>query len=340
MKMRARGGSWRRRSLRRSKRVTRPQRIAPRRPAKRRTGTRTATPSSNRRAAQVGTAKRTADGFLETTATSLTEFLTKTQKFHDDWSNEDPLNPLWFRGQSDAVKPLQPGFYRDETGRLDENEARYEFQRRAIQFPMIRTPSSDWEWYFLMQHYGSPTRLLDWTEGALLGLHFALCHNDGKVDAAVWVLDPFWLNEHVLKRSGTLGRLRGAAREFVREFLPDPDDRRTSWIRRYLPRTYSQARLPRLPAALQPPHIDRRIAAQRSAFTIHGSSRLGLEEAARQADDPRLAKIRIPAARVEEIRRHLMLAGVTETTVFADLEGLGREVAYLFTERPTRDKEP
>ena len=36
-----------------------------------------------------------------------------------------------------------------------------------------------WEWYFFMQHYGAPTRLLDWSDGDCLSLHFALAHSAG-----------------------------------------------------------------------------------------------------------------------------------------------------------------
>jgi hypothetical protein len=119
-----------------------------------------------------------------------------------------------------------------------------------------------------MQHYRVPARLLDWSKGALIALHLALSSSDN-TDAAVWVLDAWWLNRLVLRRSGILRAVHSPARRYlIKELLPDPHDDRTKWIRRYLPLTYSGRALLRLPAAIQPPHIDRRIVAQLSAFTI------------------------------------------------------------------------
>jgi hypothetical protein len=64
----------------------------------------------------------------------------------------------------------------DEIG----DEIREEFIVRAPIFSDFKPAGdADWEWYFLMQHYGAATRLLDWTQGALLALYFAVNNHPG-----------------------------------------------------------------------------------------------------------------------------------------------------------------
>lgn len=168
-----------------------------------------------------------------------------------------------------------------------------------------------------MQHYRAPTRLLDWSDGALVALHFALSPSvPGKpeptCDAGVWMLDPWWLNGVVTGRKSVLG----------------PDFPKAA---AYLPELYGKPIRKKWPVAVDPPHVARRIGVQRSRFTIHGTDRDGLMKLSGQRG-ARLAKIVLPKKKLAAMRTDLYTCGVSDATVFPDLEGLARELTRYYTE--------
>ena len=224
----------------------------------------------------------------------------------------------WFRGHSNSKWRLDPSQFRVARRHggigsdwYNESTLLSEFKYRAPTYlNSARLPTDDWEWLFLVQHYGLPTRLLDWTESALIALHFALRDNRGASDASVWMLDPWWLNKQ------SLG-------EYDIPYAGDPR------VSRWAPGR--QELEDRLPVAIKPMQASPRITAQRGFFTIHGTDRLGLHQIAESAARKNeLHELVIPVEYVIALKRDLALAGISETTVFPELEGLCREMKEWF----------
>ena len=104
-------------------------------------------------------------------AASIPEYLSIVEECTQEWFQEETTWGPWFRGPSNAAWSLRPGLYRrppwKRNIRILEDEIRQEFAVRAPSLGPER-PQNPWDWYFLMQHSGAPTRLLDWTESALI----------------------------------------------------------------------------------------------------------------------------------------------------------------------------
>jgi len=251
---------------------------------------------------------------------------------------------LWFRAEAARhyETRLQPGLYRprgssgarkpvQELLSLEFN-LYDEFGRCASQLSPSDSGAIDDEGdsYFLMQHHGVPTRLLDWTDGSLISLHFAM--RDKPLvptdDSMIYVLDPYWLIDMLdnhRDRAEAIGRWKRYCRGRTQKDKDEED-----WESLYLPFGADDPdqpllNMPKIPLLWDSPHLTRRIAAQRSRFLVTGSDPDFL--ATIEADqDSRLESILIERNAIPKIRQELRDAGITESVVFPDLDGLGREL--------------
>jgi hypothetical protein len=134
---------------------------------------------------------------------SLGEYLTTIKEL------ENSKN-FWFRGQAsiehDGSWKLVPKIQRfvsvkDEKEYFKkESNLNNDFQSRASIFLESKPDMDDFpSWLTLMQHYGFPTRLLDWSRSSLYALYFATSErseNTDSKDACIWLLNPWKLNEY------------------------------------------------------------------------------------------------------------------------------------------------
>jgi len=190
---------------------------------------------------------------------SVQKFVEVVCRCRDEWIEGAAYFDLWFRGQTHVSWALAPNILRYEM-LGSEDEIRAEFQRRAPQYMTELAPVDYWGWYILMQHFGAPTRLLDWTDSALVALFFALNPASRDVedeeDAVVWILDPWWLNKTVLGDESILLPNFHGTKGYLAEPYERIDGAGLTHIR------------PKYPVAVDPPYIARRVAVQRSHFTI------------------------------------------------------------------------
>ncbi len=230
--------------------------------------------------------------------------------------------PLWFRGQRSAKWTLRPRLYRPEYGNASESEIRLEFEGNGLQLITTNLDRNRWEWYFLMQHYGAPTRLLDWTANPLAALYFAVSdeRNDlGKQNAAVWVIDPWRWNK--LHGDGLRGpALPGWAE--TKPYLPEIEDACDGV-------TVNKP----APLAIEPPSIDRRLASQTARFLLFGKKKdltkiADRDDLERDRKGSRLRQILVAARKVNDIRLELDDLGINHRTLFPDLEGLGAHLSW------------
>jgi hypothetical protein len=134
---------------------------------------------------------------------------------------QEAIDPLaaqcLFRGQGSQAWPLISSFNRlvpcmDETMALQwELIAILNFRSQAhLHLPPTVMPPNPFkldaldtyiEWLMIMQHYGAPTRLLDWSQSPYVAIYFAVIECSAQ-DAALWYFESAAVFKKIAERYG------------------------------------------------------------------------------------------------------------------------------------------
>ncbi len=232
--------------------------------------------------------------------------------FADSWNEELGRfrSRFAFRGLSDAGYRLETslmrlgGKYAELERHLLRNFTKYA-HRNVVERDSL------WHWLSVAQHYGLPTRILDWTYSPFIAMHFATVNIDKyDLDGVIWAVN--YVKAHqmlpakfrkMLEDEGanvlTVKMLSEAVNSLTDLAEPAHDD---------------------IAIFFEPPSLDDRIVNQYALCSVMSGPTKALDEWLRDKGLGR--KIIIPASLKWEIRDKLDQANITERVLFPGLDGL------------------
>ena len=189
------------------------------------------------------------------------------------------------------------------------------FRRKAhVYLPDRTVLQDDLRCLAMMQHHGAPTRLLDFTKSPFVAAFFAF--ENAIDDAAVYALNT--------------PRLWHAAPRFDASLTRDAIDPR---VHGNFARHFAVDRHPIVWFG-DPTDMDRRLVAQSGLLVMSGVIDAPLDRLLSNydSDEPLMERAVLARSLRSEAMHQLYSMNITQATLFPDLEGLARSIAYELEE--------
>lgn len=254
----------------------------------------------------------------------------------DVYENEHPEKHLFFRGQTNIEHVLLPSIFRK--AELNEKEILLDFCNYADTLGISYDKIYQVDMLLgEMQHYGIPTRLLDWTVSPLVALFFACygenscplmakCDNVEKNGGAVYILDPWRYSKEFLKIDYSIPN-NHQIQVLARALMAYGWD--TGDITAYLSKKYIHVEDVgggwKYPYPTVSPFSNDRKIHQRGAFLVWGESKT---YDLRMIDmwTRNMFKCHVPHDSKEKILDELNRLYINEYTVYPDFEGMKKMI--------------
>lgn len=237
------------------------------------------------------------------------------------FGNAQTLHPKWlFRGQTDSEWTLKPSFTRIARKRALGRTQALQLEREAvnrfsisgskllpleytIDLTLSRFKSQDGAgldfmgWFVVMQHYGAPTRTLDWSCSVWAALYFSCC-GQYESDGALWIAD-----------FAKVTRYAEMALPTMKDFVP----------------AMTQPSGPDVLVFAMPYNTNQRIESQQARFSICTNPLADHLPILEQAGA--VEKIEIPKELKPSIMIELNQMNISAKTLFPGIDGLGRSIS-------------
>ena len=254
--------------------------------------------------------------------------------------NNPTSTSFLYRGLADKDYQLLPGIFRKHISLLNDHEiVNDKYLAWTTELDILRAfiheasahlsiPSDDLgHWLEYAQHFGVPTRLLDWSKNPLVALYFC-CKDQCDRDGAIWLL-----------HAGNYAR-------FVSKKLTEPNNQEIKTAYTAIQGLLNGNLHCEYPILYTPYYVDTRMSAQGSYFMIWGTQRKPLEDilisdATRMKLPEKdngirtygihettalLFRFMIYADRKQPILHELDTVGINEKALFPGLDGIGRYI--------------
>jgi hypothetical protein len=236
-----------------------------------------------------------------------------------------------YRGVSSADYDMQTSLMR-LGGEFAQVEPHLLRQFKKYAYEQVTARDSEWYWLSVAQHYGLPTRLLDWTYSPQVALHFATANTERfHLDGAVWKVNYKKVHKYLPKK------IQAAAEDT------------TTWILTTELLDNAVKGLRELDALgstdgdfivfFEPPSINARLFNQFAYFSMASRPNLLLDEWL-NARPELWIKIVFPNELKWEIRDKLDQSNISERVLFPGLDGIASWLKRYYTPTGTARGEP
>lgn len=254
---------------------------------------------------------------VERTVTTITELVHELNVLPNHFA---------FRGQADAEWGLQSTLERvignrwnAETARRFETYSLDLFKSKYhIYSGLEHIPKSKLSWLSVMQHYGVPTRLIDFTTSPFIALYFALeTYNPlSQKDFSIFAIDYTAIME------ASIQQIRKSDNKFLEtraSFQSKQDTVFDEVVDRY---SYDIAWI------TEPMELNARIDRQSGTFLVAGNLEKTIESIINLPlyESTKLIKLRIPASLYQGIYVALRKMSINSKSIYGDLAGLAKSI--------------